>query len=98
MVNQDGDTALHVAVRYGNFEVVKELIKEKDPAELAKYVNNAGESVLFIAVDREHYNIASHILSNALDCSYVGKHSMNVLHAVVLQTTSDCKWLDPACS
>ena len=98
MVNQDGDTALHVAVQYGNFEVVKELIKEKDPAELAMKVNNAGESALFLAVDREHYKMANYILNNAPDCSYAGRHGMNVLHAVVLQTTSNCKWLDPACS
>ena len=98
MVNQDGDTALHVAVQYGNFEVVKELIKEKDPTELAMKVNNAGESALFLAVDREHYKMANYILNNAPDCSYAGRHGMNALHAVVLQTTSNCKWLDPACS
>ena len=98
MVNQDGDTALHVAVQYGNFEVVKELINENDPAELAMKVNNAGESALFLAVDREHYKMANYILNNAPDCSYAGRHGMNVLHAVVLQTTSNCKWLDPACS
>uniref|UniRef100_A0A2N9G6J7 Uncharacterized protein n=1 Tax=Fagus sylvatica TaxID=28930 RepID=A0A2N9G6J7_FAGSY len=57
----EGDTALHIAVQYGNFEVVKELIKE-DP-KLAMCVNNVGESVLFLAVDRDLYDIASHILS-----------------------------------
>ncbi|GMY21927.1 protein ACCELERATED CELL DEATH 6-like [Fagus crenata] len=89
MVNLERDTALHVAVQYGNFEVVKELIKE-DP-ELAKYENKAGESALFLAVDREHYDIASHILSAAPDyCSYAGRHGMNVLHALVIQT-SNCK-------
>ena len=91
MVNQDGDTALHVAVRYGNFDVMKELINEKDPAELAKQVNNAGESVLFLAVDRQHYNMASYILSATLDCSYAGRHGMNVLHALVIHT-SICKF------
>ena len=98
MVNHDGDTALHVAVRYGNFEVVEELIKENDLAKLAKQVNNAGESALFLAVDRQHYRIASHILRNAPDCPYDGRHGMNVLHAILLQTASNCKWLDPACS
>ena len=90
MVNQDGDTALHVAVRYGNFDVVKELINENDPAELAKHVNNAGESALFLAVDRQDYDMASHILDNAPDCSYAGRHGMNVLHALVIHT-SICK-------
>ena len=92
MVNQDGDTALHVALRYnydGQFEIVKELIKE-DPG-LAKHVNNAGESALFLAVDRELFDMASHILSAAPDnCSYAGRHGMNVLHALVIRT-SNCK-------
>ena len=91
MVNQDGDTALHIALRYdndGQIEIVKELIKEAP--ELAKHVNNAGESALFLAVDRELYDLVSHILSNAPDCSYDGSHGMNVLHALVLHT-SCCK-------
>ena len=91
MVNQDGDTALHVAVRYGNFEAVKELINEKDPVELAMKVNNAGESALFLAVDRQDYDMASHILSVAPNCSYAGRHGMNVLHALVINTSS-CKF------
>ena len=91
MVNQDGDTALHVAVRYGNFDVVKELIIENDPAELPMLVNKAGESVLFLAVDRQHYDMASYILSAAPDCSYAGRHGMNVLHALVIHTSS-CKF------
>uniref|UniRef100_A0A2N9GTZ0 PGG domain-containing protein n=1 Tax=Fagus sylvatica TaxID=28930 RepID=A0A2N9GTZ0_FAGSY len=87
MVNLERDTALHVVVQYGNFEVVKELIKE-DP-ELAKYENKAGESVLFLAVDRERYDIASHILSAAPDyCSCAGRHGMNVLHALVIHTSN----------
>ena len=90
MVNQDGDIALHVAVRYGNFDVVKELINEKDPAELAKQVNNVGESALLLNVDRQDYDMASHILDNAPDCSYAGRHGMNVLHALVIHTSS-CK-------
>ena len=91
MVNQDGDTALHVAVRYGNFDVVKELIIENDPAELPMLVNKAGESVLFLAVDRQHYDMASYILSAAPDCSYAGRDGMNVLHALVIHT-SRCKF------
>ncbi|GMY21917.1 protein accelerated cell death 6 [Fagus crenata] len=88
MVNLERDTALHIAVKYGNFEVVKELIQED--SELAMYVNKAGESVLFLAVDKQLYKIASHILSAAPRCSLAGRHGMNVLHALVLQTSS-CK-------
>ena len=91
MVNLDGDTALHIAVRYGNFDVVQELISEYDPAELTKKVNNARESALFLAVDRQDYDMASYILRKApQDCSYAGRHGMNVLHALVIHTSS-CK-------
>ncbi|GMY20763.1 ankyrin repeat-containing protein At5g02620-like [Fagus crenata] len=88
MVNLAMDTALHVAVRYGNSEAVKELINE-DP-ELAMSINNAGESALFLAVDRKLYEIASHILSAAPKCcSFAGRRDgMNVLHAIVLRTDS----------
>ena len=95
-MNLDGDIALHVAVRYHNIEVVEVLINED--LELAEYVNKAGESALFLAVDRQYYYMASLILSAAPDCSYAGRQGMNVLHAVVLQTTSNCKWLDLTCS
>ena len=86
MVNLVGDTALHIAVQYGNFEVVKELIKE-DP-KLAMCANNAGESILFLAVDRNLYDIASYILSATPEFSCAGRHGMNVLHALVIQTSS----------
>ena len=88
MVNLERDTALHIAVKYGNSEIVKELITED--SKLAMYVNKAGESALFLAVDRQHYEIASYILSAAPKCSLAGRHGMNVLHALVLQTSS-CK-------
>ena len=88
MVNLEGDTALHIAVQYGKFEVVKELIKED--SKLAMCVNNVGESILFLAVERDLYDIASHILSTTPECSCVGRHGMNVLHALVIYT-SDCK-------
>ena len=60
MLNLYGDTTLHVAMRYGKSEIVKVLIKE-DP-ELAMCVNNDGESALFLAVDKQRYDMASHIL------------------------------------
>ena len=86
MMNQDGDTALHVAVRYNNFDVVNDLIEE-DREELAKYVNKAGESALFLAVDREFYKIASCILNAAPECSFAGRDGMNVLHAIALRSS-----------
>ena len=87
IVNRDGDTALHVAARNCKFHAVRELVS-KDP-ELVKYENKAGESALFIAVDRECYRTAFYILDAAPEyCSYAGRHRMNVLHAVVIRTGS----------
>ncbi|KAF2307022.1 hypothetical protein GH714_023390 [Hevea brasiliensis] len=60
MVNIDSNTALHEAARKGHFEVVVSLI-QKDPG-LAMLTNNAGESPLFLAVDKMHFRIASYIL------------------------------------
>ncbi|KAK4596510.1 hypothetical protein RGQ29_014521 [Quercus rubra] len=85
MVNLVKDTALHVAVRYGKSEVVEDLIKE-DP-KLAMFINNAGESALFLAVDRKFYNIASQILSAAPECSLAGRDGMNVLHAIAIRSS-----------
>ena len=85
MVNLVKDTALHVAVRYGKYEVVEELIKE-DP-EQAMSINKAGESALFLAVDRKFYEIASQILSAAPEYSFAGRDGMNVLHAIALRSS-----------
>ncbi|KAK7821273.1 hypothetical protein CFP56_037900 [Quercus suber] len=60
------------------------LIKE-DPG-LTSLTNNAGESPLFLAVDRGFYKIAIHILEAVPKCSNVGRKSMNVLHAAVIRT------------
>ncbi|XP_075658556.1 protein ACCELERATED CELL DEATH 6-like [Castanea sativa] len=85
MVNLVKDTALHIAVRYGKSGAVEELIKED--RELAMSINNAGESALFLAVDRKFYNIASQILSAAPEYSLAGRDGMNVLHAISLRSS-----------
>ncbi|KAK7818407.1 ankyrin repeat-containing protein [Quercus suber] len=75
------DTALHVAVRKGEKEIVKLLIND-DPT-LAMKTNEAKESPLFLAVDREFYDIALKILE-LKECSPEGRKNMNALHAAVM--------------
>ena len=91
MVNLDGDNALHVAARHASTTVVKELINNYDTANLVSQKNNAGESALFLAVDRQDYDMATYILRSAPECCYDGRHGMNVLHALVIHTSA-CKF------
>ena len=49
-----------LAVRNGPFDIVELLIREHP--RLTSLTNNAGESALFLAVDRAFYKIALHIL------------------------------------
>lgn len=81
------DTTLHVAVRNGHVDMVKFLIK-KYPS-LALKTNKENESPLFMAVDREYYNIACEILK-LREYSTKGRHMMNALHAAVIRTNK-CK-------
>lgn len=86
MVNHEKDTALHEAVRHNRFEVVKLLIEEDKG--LASIENSAGESPLFIAVDRYFFHVAFHLLDCSPNCSFAGRRGMNVLHAAVIRSES----------
>ena len=92
MGNLEKDTALHEAVRNGHFDIVGLLIRG-DP-ELTLLTNSAGESPLFLAVDRAFYKIAFHILDavNVPECSYGGRNKMNVLHAAVITGKGESKY------
>ncbi|EEF47394.1 ankyrin repeat-containing protein, putative [Ricinus communis] len=84
MQNLDHDTALHDAVRNGHFETVRLLIQQD--SQLTRVINKAGESPLFLAVDRRSYEISQHILQAApAVCSFKGRNSMNVLHAAIIR-------------
>ncbi|XP_075669934.1 protein ACCELERATED CELL DEATH 6-like [Castanea sativa] len=84
MENLEKNTALHEAIKNDYYDIMQLLIKE-DPG-LTSLSNNAGESPLFLAVDRGFYKIAIHILEAVPECSKVGRKSMNVLHAAVIRT------------
>lgn len=84
MENLEKNTALHEAIKNDYYDIMQLLIKE-DPG-LTSLTNNAGESPLFLAVDRGFYKIAIHMLEAVPECSNVGRKSMNVLHAAVIRT------------
>ena len=83
MENLEKNTALHEAIKNDYYDIMQLLIKE-DPG-LTSLTNNAGESPLFLAVDRGFYKIAIHILEAVPECSNVGRKGMNVLHAAVIR-------------
>ncbi|KAM3714697.1 hypothetical protein ACJW31_01G354000 [Castanea mollissima] len=92
MENHERNTALQEAVRNDHCEIV-ELLSREDPG-LTLFTNNAGESPLFLAVDRGFYNIARCILKAVPDCSYGGRNNMNALHAAVIRAQSnDFGWI-----
>ncbi|XP_060974335.1 ankyrin repeat-containing protein At5g02620-like [Cannabis sativa] len=90
--NKKNNTVLHEAVKNGNLDIVK-LLLEKD-SSLVNSNNEDGESPLFLAVDRELYEIASHILSkieyvggilSEEKGSWSGRNGLNVMHAAVIR-------------
>jgi ankyrin repeat protein len=91
MQNNEKNTALHEAIINDHYAIVELLISE-DP-ELALFTNNAGDSPLFLAVDRGFCRIALHILEAVPKCSYGGRKRMNVLHAAVISRAESGKFL-----
>ncbi|PON52304.1 Transmembrane protein [Parasponia andersonii] len=90
MTNNEKSTAVHEAVKNGQYEIVKFLIRED--SSLVSSINDDGESPLFMAVDRELYEIANCILSN-IDyvkgdrcyTSWSGRNGMTAMHAAVIR-------------
>ena len=76
------NTALHLAVKHGYYDIV-DLLTRREPG-LTLITNKAGESPLFLAVDRGFFEIARRILETR-ECSDGGRNNMNVLHAAVIR-------------
>lgn len=82
ITNEQGDTALHDAVRGVHLRVVKLLVHRH--GDWTRKENEVGESPLFLAVDKWHFDIASEILKID-NCSIGGRDNMNVLHAAIIR-------------
>ncbi|KAL5546526.1 hypothetical protein UlMin_006213 [Ulmus minor] len=84
VINLENNTVLHEAVKNGYYGIVELLIKE-DPS-LTSFINDKGESPLFLAVDREFYDISLLMLQTiGSDCSRSGRKGMTVMHAAVIR-------------
>ena len=80
--NVEQNTALHLAVKHGYYDIV-DLLTRREPG-LTLITNKAGESPLFLAVDRGFFKIALRILDIS-ECTDEGRNNMNALHAAVIR-------------
>ncbi|CAL5392628.1 unnamed protein product [Camellia sinensis] len=76
--NEDGDTALHDAVR----------LLAEDP-EYTYTANNAGETPLYIAAKRRHHQVVSRILKTCTTPAYDGPGCRTALHTTIISNDED---------
>ncbi|XP_068344008.1 ankyrin repeat-containing protein At5g02620-like [Pyrus communis] len=81
--NKKKDTALHEAVRFNYFRVVGILIKA-DP-EFSYSANDAGETPLYLAVERGCSACCVAILEGCKNPTYEGPNGRTALHAAVIR-------------
>ncbi|CAN4094220.1 unnamed protein product [Withania somnifera] len=88
MTDDNGDTALHKAVRSRHVEVVKILVKD-DP-EFEFPANNAGETPLYLAAESGSLNCLVEILESCNRPTYAGPCGRTALHAAIIHKHIDC--------
>ncbi|KAL5804237.1 hypothetical protein ACOSQ3_031037 [Xanthoceras sorbifolium] len=92
MQDNEGNTALHIAVKYGHSQVVEELTSV-DPEPIL-YINRAGQSPLSIAIDEKWTDIARWIIrKNPNSLNYEGSNQLTLLHNVMIEILSAKKEL-----
>ncbi|KAK6265708.1 hypothetical protein QUC31_016545 [Theobroma cacao] len=82
MTDNEKNTALHKAVRYGHVEVVHALIQE-DP-DFSYSVNKSGETPLYIAARRGYDRLVRMILDRCESSNHDGPCGRTALHAAVM--------------
>ncbi|XP_060671399.1 protein ACCELERATED CELL DEATH 6-like [Ziziphus jujuba] len=74
MTNQDGDTALHEALRFKHLSVVKVLVGEDSDFQYS--ANEAGETPIYIATERGYRDIVFEILDKCTSPGAAGSCEM----------------------
>ncbi|KAB1226548.1 Ankyrin-3 [Morella rubra] len=87
MTTQEKDTALHEALSHNHLEVATLLIKE-DP-NYSYFPNDASETPLCIAVERNFRDLVSNVLDNCQSPAFGGPLGRTALHAAVLRDGTD---------
>ncbi|XP_030937808.1 ankyrin repeat-containing protein At5g02620-like isoform X1 [Quercus lobata] len=82
MMNNEKDTALHEAVRNNHLEVVKLLIEEGPDFSYSQ--NEAGETPLYIAVERGSKEVMDYILDKCTSPAHDGPLGRTTLHAALI--------------
>ena len=82
MENEENETAMHEAVRNNHLEAVKLLVKYG--TDISYYANDAGETPLYMAVERNYKEVVSHILQNCKSLTHDGPLGGTTLHAAVI--------------
>ncbi|KAI7981785.1 Protein ACCELERATED CELL DEATH 6 [Camellia lanceoleosa] len=82
--NKDNDTALHMAVRHYH-SVVAELLTKEDP-EFTQRPNDAEETPLYLAAERQLNYMVSMILKICTSPAYGGPKGQTALHAAASDT------------
>ncbi|XP_063940927.1 uncharacterized protein LOC108201186 isoform X1 [Daucus carota subsp. sativus] len=80
-VDEDGNTALHIAVMLCNWDVAK-LLVEADPS-FEGTRNQKGETPMYMAVENEYNEIVELISKTCKACSLDGPDDSTALHAAV---------------
>ena len=81
MVNNDGDTTLHISVRNNLFKNTSELVKNcNDPISYINKKNNKGETALHIAVSNGNYDMAYYLIRNGADVNSLNNLNNSPLH------------------
>nr|XP_048322427.1 ankyrin repeat-containing protein At5g02620-like [Ziziphus jujuba var. spinosa] len=82
MTNQDGDTALHEAVRFKHLSVVKVLVGKDSDFQYS--ANEAGETPIYIAAERGYRDIVFEILDKCTSPAAAGPCGRNALHIATI--------------
>ncbi|KAK0606578.1 hypothetical protein LWI29_000981 [Acer saccharum] len=87
MTNNEGNTALHEAVKYEHLDVVKILTKE-DP-DFTYTSNNRGETPLYIAAAKHSLEVVVEILQTCTSPAHEGPDQMTALHVAAMSYNED---------
>ncbi|XP_060212484.1 ankyrin repeat-containing protein At5g02620-like isoform X3 [Lycium barbarum] len=89
MTNENGDTALHKAVRSEHVDVVKIILKKEEDPEFEYPTNKAGETPLYLAAESGFIDILREILESCKNPNYAGgPFGRTPLHAAVVHEHS----------